>query len=99
MSGTPLATISRPLIVPSRMPTPIRPIAIRIAVAKLVSSIHFAASTLTTATITPSERSMPPEMMITDCAIAANASGSPPSTIVLRSNDVKATGGSARCSR
>ena len=63
---------------------------------KLAVSISEAASTLITATITPSERSMPPEMTITDCAIAAKASGSAPMTIVLRSNEVNATGASAR---
>ena len=39
---------------------------------------------------------MPPEMMITDCAIAAKTSGSAPITIVLRSNDVNFTGASAQ---
>jgi hypothetical protein len=48
-----------------------------------------------TATITPSDRSMPPEITITDWAIAANTSGSAPMTIEPRSNDVNATGASA----
>ncbi len=62
---------------------------------KLWFSISDAAVTLMTATITPSERSMPPEITITACAIAANTSGSAPITIVLRSNDVNFTGASA----
>ena len=96
MSGTPVITHRPPLIVPSSTPTNISPTAISSDVAKLWSSISDAASTLMIATITPSERSMPPEMTITPCAIAANASGRPPMTIVLRSNDVKVTGASAQ---
>jgi hypothetical protein len=84
------------LIVPITTPTIISPNAIRIDVPKLAFSISEAASTLMTATITPSERSIPPEITITDCAIAAKASGSAPRTIVLRSNEVKVTGASAR---
>ena len=96
MSGTPVSTISPPLIMPMTTPTSMRPTAISSDMAKLSFSISDAASTLITATITPSERSIPPEITITACAIAANASGRPPMTIVLRSNDVNVTGASAQ---
>ncbi len=95
MSGTPLSTTRPPLIAPITTPTSISPNAISNAVAKLWSSISDAARTLITATITPSDRSIPPEMTITDWAIAANTSGSAPMTIEPRSNDVNATGASA----
>ena len=84
------------MIAPITTPTSMSPNAISSDIAKLSFSISDAASTLMTATITPSERSMPPEMTITACAIAAKASGRPPMTIVLRSNDVNATGASAQ---
>ena len=96
MSGTPVRTTSPPLMAPMSTPTSISPTAISSDIAKLSFSISDAASTLMTATITPSERSMPPEITITPWAIAANASGRPPMTIVLRSNDVNVTGASAQ---
>ena len=38
--------------------------------------MYFAERTLTSAIIDPIERSIPPEMITTACAIAANANGS-----------------------
>ena len=96
MSGTPVITHRPPLIAPIATPTSMSPNTISSEVAKLWPSISDAARTLMTATMTPSERSMPPEMTITAWAIAAKASGRPPMTIVLRSNDVKVTGASAQ---
>src|SRR5690349_19345427 len=96
MSGTPLITIRPPLIAPITAPISISPNEISSDVAKLWCSISDAAVTLITATITPSDRSMPPEMTITDYAMAANTSGSAPMTIDPRSNAVNATGASAQ---
>ena len=40
-----------------------------------MSTMYFADSTFTRLISEPTERSIPPEMITTDCAIAANASG------------------------
>jgi hypothetical protein len=57
-----------------------------------MSIMYFADSTFTRLISDPTERSIPPEMITTDCAIAANASGNASIASDCTSNDPQFAG-------
>ena len=75
MSGTRESTISVPVNAPAAADPTRRSKPKRSAFRKLMSIMYFADSTLMRLISDPTERSIPPEMITTDCAIAAKASG------------------------
>ncbi len=82
MSATFVTVMIRPVSAPASAAPRMRTNEITIASRKLTASpvvasnMYFAARTLTRLISEPIERSIPPEMITTACAIAANANGS-----------------------
>ena len=82
MSATFVTVITRPVSAPASAAPAISTSAITIASRNetaspvVASNMYFAERTLTRPIIEPIERSIPPEMITTACAIAANANGS-----------------------
>ena len=75
MSGTRESTIREPVNAPAAADPTSKSAAKPSASRRLMCTMYFAATTLTRLISEPTERSMPPEMITTDWAIAANASG------------------------
>ena len=80
MSGTPDTTATVPISPDSTMATATTRTAIRTTVPRSWSSIRRAAMQLASTIIAPTDRSMPPEMTITDWAMASRARAMVPAT-------------------